>query len=144
MGPERSVAVTPSELIKSGLVPPEKQEQLERYFEARRRFNEIFGNSLVGEIDTDRAVDIFAEARQRFEEELQTVERVMEDIRVLTEKDVRVASQVVDALGACRQAFRGIDPGEIRERFRRARGERDELLKLLQRIRADLNAAGLA
>lgn len=132
------VAVTAAELIKVGIVADDKREELERYFEARRCFDELFGPS-EPEVKADEAVRIVDEARRRQENQLQKIAKVMDHVRVLTKHDPSVVSGLERVLAACFKAVAEIDPGDLDRRIHRARDAREELHHMLRRIREGVN-----
>ena len=137
--PEPSkVAVTAAELIKVGIVAGDKREELERYFEARRCFDELFGPS-EPEFKSDEAVQRVEKAQKRYERELRQIEEVMDHVHVLTTHDPSVVSGLKRVLADCVNAVAEIDPGDLDRRIRRARDARDELLRMLLRIRGEVN-----
>jgi hypothetical protein len=137
--PEPSkVAVTAAELIKVGIFADDKRDELERYFEARRRFDELFGPS-EPEFKADEAVQRVEKAQKRYERELRQIEEVMDHVHVLTKHDPSVVSGLKRVLADCFNAVTEIDPGDLDRRIRRARDARDELLRMLLRIHGEVN-----
>ena len=132
------VAVTAAELIKIGIVADDKREELERYFEARRRFDELFGPS-GAEFKPDEAVRIVDKARRLHEKELRQIAEVMDHVHVLTKHDPNVVSGLERVLAACFNAVAEIDPDDLDRRIRRARDARDELHHMLRRIHEEVS-----
>ena len=139
------------ELIDRGIVLEPQREALEKYFKMRRRFDGLFGghpNETLDPSRLTRSFDRYFEARERLENELESVFATIRDLEGPAMEPVRFLFPDDDRVTALGNSFRevarlsGIPFEELVKHgaYREIEEHIQRILKLMKALRAELNA----